>query len=164
MNKLTAKNSLNSLLKMFALTFSLFYVLSSMAAQSIDVSEAYVRATIPGTKISSAYMTIANHSANDVKLVAVKGAISDRIEIHEHTMADGMMKMRQVESLLIKSHDTTVLQPSGYHLMIFNLEKPLVPKQTVKLTLIFDDKNEVELELPVQSIKKQKKKAHEHHH
>lgn len=166
MNKLTAKTTLNKLLKLCAVSIAFLYVTNSVASENIEVSQGYVRATIPGTKISSAYMTIANHSSENVKLVAVKSDISDRVEIHEHVMTGDMMKMRQVESLLVKSHQSTVLQPSGYHLMIFDLVKPLKPEQKVKLTLIFDNKNKVELELPVQSIKKHKhkQKAHEHHH
>lgn len=166
MNKLTVKYTINWLVKFITLNLSFLYVANSFASGNLQVSQGYIRATIPGTQISSAYMTIVNHTSNDVKLIAVKSNISDRIEIHEHIMADGMMKMRQVESLLVKSHNSTVLQPSGYHLMIFNLVNPLEPEQKVKLTLVFDNNDEVELELPVQSIKKQKhkQKAHEHHH
>ena len=68
-------------------------------------------------------MTIKNSGKVVKKLVEVSGDISDRIELHEHTMADGMMKMRQVDNIEIPAQGKTLLQPSGLHIMIFNLTK-----------------------------------------
>ena len=143
----------------------LIFNLQAIAAEVI-VDSGYIRATIPGTTVSSAYMEIKNTTNKDIVLIGATSKVSDRIEIHEHVMNGEMMRMQQRESLTIAANDSVVLQPSGYHLMIFNLAEPLKVDDKVELTLQFSDKKETHFTLPVQSIKrkKQKESAHHHHH
>jgi periplasmic copper chaperone A len=135
-------------------------------AAEVIVESGYIRATIPGTTVSSAYMEIKNTTNKDIVLIGATSKVSDRIEIHEHVMNGEMMRMQQRETLTIAANDSVVLQPSGYHLMIFNLAEPLKVDEKVELTLQFSDKKAVNILLPVQSIKrkKQKESAHHHHH
>lgn len=135
-------------------------------ANDLEVEHGYIRATIPGTTVSSAYMEINNNTENDTVLVGATSKVSDRIEIHEHVMKGEMMRMIKRESLTIPANDHVVLQPSGYHLMIFNLVDPLKVDDKVDVTLHFSDNQDVIISLPVQSIKrkKQKESAHHHHH
>lgn len=139
---------------------------TSAFANDISVEHGYIRATIPGTSVSSAYMDITNKTKNDLVLIGASSSISNRIEIHEHIMSDEMMKMRQRESLTIPANDHVVLQPSGYHLMIFNLNTPLKVDDKVELTLHFSENKDTIITLPVESIKRKKQKdsAHHHHH
>ncbi len=129
-------------------------------AAPINVSDAYIRETIPGTTISSAYMTIENTTDKQRKLVGVSSNISKRIELHEHSMANGMMQMQQVESIIIKAKENVVLQPHGYHIMIFNLDTPLRAEQQVELTLLFANGDTQSITVPV----KGKKQLKHHHH
>ena len=92
-------------------------------------------------------------------------------------MSEGMMRMRQIDSINIAANAQVKLQPSGLHLMVFDLKQPLKDSQTITMTLHFAeliateavnatpaDLNliNVNVELPVRSIKK--KHAHHHHH
>lgn len=138
--------------------FCLFFSLNSVA-QSILVSEQYVRETIPGTQISSAYMTITNDSSRPVTLTKVTSDISKRIELHQHIMSEDMMKMQQVDSIRINANNKAVLQPHGYHIMVFDLQKPLQADTTIKLTLHFDNSEMLTIDVPVKGIK-----AKRHHH
>lgn len=124
----------------------------------VTVSDGYVRASIPGSDISSAYMRINNNNEKTVTLVRVTSKISSRIEMHQHSMDDGMMRMRQIDSISINGNSHVLLQPSGLHLMIFNLQQMLKHKDNVELTLHFSNEQSIVVQLPVQSIKKQ------HHH
>lgn len=126
---------------------------------AISVTKAHARATIPGTEISSAYMTITNTSATDKTLVSVTGDVSKRIELHEHSMSNGMMKMRQVQSINVSANSSTVLQPSGLHIMIFNPKKPLLPNSHIKLALHFSSGDTEHISIPVQKVM-----PHGHHH
>ena len=74
---------------------------SEKESSMVEVKQAYIRATIPGTSISSSYMEIENKFAKPVTLLKVTSEISPRIEIHQHTMVDGMMRMRQIDSIEI---------------------------------------------------------------
>ncbi|HBY87991.1 MAG TPA: copper chaperone PCu(A)C, partial [Colwellia sp.] len=75
----------------------LFAMMSNVyAAKTITVSDGYVKASIPGSDVTASYMTLRNTSNKAITLQKVSSTVSDRIEIHEHSMADGMMRMREV--------------------------------------------------------------------
>lgn len=126
----------------------------------ISVEDGYVRESIPGTSISSAYMTIKNLSSTDTRLVSASSEVSERIEIHQHTMVDGLMRMRQRDYVDILANNSTVFQPSGFHLMIFNLKQPLKAKEEIIITLHFDNQSSLEVNYTVQGLKQKK---HHHH-
>jgi copper(I)-binding protein len=115
----------------------------------ILVEQAYIRSSIPGTTITSSYMTIENKGEKTVTLLGANSKISPRIEIHQHSMSDGMMRMRQVDSIDIKARQRIVLQPSGLHLMLFGVKKPLKAQEKVELTLNFSNKSSVTVQVPV---------------
>jgi copper(I)-binding protein len=143
--------------------------LSAQASSNITVESGHIRETIPGTVISSAYMTINNLSSSEISLIKATSDISDRMEIHEHTMENGMMNMQQRPSIKIAGNSRVILQPSGLHLMIFDLKKPLKDGEIIPITLKFTTHADVLIKLPVESIKRKKhveKKAaqtHSHH-
>jgi len=164
---------------LFSLLISCNFVSFYGAANSISVSEdanilivnGYVRATIPGTSISSAYMEIENKSAETITLISINSKASPRIEIHQHTMLDGMMRMRKRDTINIKPKERVKLQPSGLHLMLFNVENPLKAQESIELIFNFSNKNSIAMQLPVYSPVQEKKaaqkmspKMHEHHH
>tara|TARA_R110000744_G_scaffold20336_3_gene53370 strand:- start:8792 stop:9217 length:426 start_codon:yes stop_codon:yes gene_type:complete len=125
----------------------------------ILVENSYARESIPGTSISSAYMTIKNLSAKNIRLIAASSVVSERIEIHQHTMVDGLMRMRQRDYVEVLAQNSTVFQPSGYHLMIFDLKHPIKAKENIIITLHFDDQSRIDVNYTVQGIKQKK-----HHH
>ena len=134
----------------------------SLASENakLVVENGYARESIPGTSISSAYMTIKNLSAKNIRLIGAASAVSDRIEIHQHTMSDGLMRMRQRDYVEISAQNNTVFQPSGFHLMIFDLKQPLKAKENIIITLSFDDQSSIDVNYTVQGLKQKK---HEHH-
>ena len=144
------------------LTVCSFNALSYTQGGAIAVDGGYVRETIPGTAISSAYMTITNGSDQALTLTGASSKRSPRIEIHEHSMSDGMMRMRQKAAIIIKAKETVTLQPSGLHLMVFDLPGPLKQGETMPVTLHFLGGQKVNIELPVRGLKK--KNNHHHHH
>lgn len=134
------------------------------------IEQAFIRATIPGTSNSSAYMEIVNKGGNTIALLSVSSNISPRIELHQHTLIDGMMRMRKLNSIDIKAKERVKLQPSGLHLMVFDVKTPLKAQQHVELTLNFSNNESVSLQIPVyspiqeQAAQKSVPKMHKHHH
>ena len=134
------------------------------------IESAYARATIPGTSISSAYMEIENKDNNTIALLNVTSPASPRIEIHQHRMNDGMMRMVKLNSIDIPPKERVKLQPSGLHLMLFDVKKPLKAQQQVELTLNFSNNTSVTIPVPVYSPAQERtsqetmSKMHEHHH
>ena len=126
----------------------------------ILVEDGYARESIPGTSISSAYMTIQNLSSKNIRLIAASSVVSERIEIHQHIMADGLMRMRQRDYVEISAKNSTVFQPSGFHLMIFDLKHPIKAQENIIITLHFDDQSSIDVNYTVQGLKQKK---HHHH-
>ncbi|WP_448211755.1 copper chaperone PCu(A)C [Colwellia sp. MEBiC06753] len=148
-------------------TIALSLAAHSIYAAEVEVSNGYIREVIPGNKITSAYMTIDNLSSKTIKLVGAKSEDIPTIEIHEHVMTDGMMKMGQVPMIAIEANAQIKLQPMGYHLMMFGVDASLKAGKTVEVTLLFDGAEpqspvSVTVMLPVESIK-QAKSQHHHH-
>lgn len=167
-NLLRFTKTLGSLRIYSLITISIFNFLAltkALAATGITVEDAYVRETIPGTTISSAYMKIINASAKDLTIVKATSSASSRVELHEHSMADGMMQMRQVEDISLPAQTSVVLQPSGLHVMLFDLKQPLQAGQSIELVLHFANGSEQLVRVEVQSIKqKRAQQTHHHHH
>ncbi len=136
-----------------SLLFSGLLLLSmQVSANPLTVEDAYVRATPPNSKNSAAFMVINNAGNKEVKLIAASSDIADRVELHTHINEDGMMKMRQVEEIVIKAQNTAVLQPGGYHVMFLNLKQPLKEGQSVAIRLYFDNGEQIEVAAPIKKV------------
>jgi copper(I)-binding protein len=102
---------------------------------TVQVSNAWVRATVPGQPVAGAYMDLRADRA--AKLVRVTSPVAKRGEIHEMKDDGGMMTMRAVDSVELPAGATVSLAPGGLHVMLFELAQPLVAGRKVKLTLEF---------------------------
>ncbi|PKG39500.1 copper chaperone PCu(A)C [Psychromonas sp. Urea-02u-13] len=138
-------------------------LLSCLAnATTFSVEDAYIRATPPHTQNTAAFMHINNNSDKSLKLVAASSDIAERVELHSHTMSDGMMKMRQVDDIAINANAYTELRPGSFHVMFFDLKAPLAEGTTIKLKLYFDNGDEIIVDAPVKKITMQTKIKHNH--
>ncbi|MBE0369211.1 MULTISPECIES: copper chaperone PCu(A)C [Pseudoalteromonas] len=132
----------------------------------VSIDDAKIRAFLPAAKSTAAYFTLENK--RDTKLTLVKATISGlgRVEIHEHVHHNGMMKMQQVDKLVIKAKTQVKFQPGGYHLMAFEPKSALTTGEKRKLTLHFANGEQVFTQIHVVSLKdsfKKVKNAHHHH-
>jgi len=125
-----------SLLSLFL--FSLI-IGSADAADKLVISDAWVRATAPGQQVGAAYMTLKSNA--DITVTKVQSNVTGSVEIHEMAMNNGVMKMRMKDSLPLSAGKPFKLGPDGFHLMLFDLKKPLKPGDQVAFTLEFKDKN-----------------------
>lgn len=106
------------------------------AAANVQVSDAWARATMPGQKVSAAYMTI--RSDADAKLVGVSSAAVPRVELHEMKMDGEVMRMREVGTLALPAGKPVKLEPGGYHIMLMNLDRAIAAGEAVPLTLTIE--------------------------
>ena len=133
------------------ISFILCFGIMTKAYANLDVTvvNGYLKASIPGSDVTAAYMTIKNASNSKVTLKKVTSGLSDRIEIHEHSMSDGMMRMRKVEDVVIEAKSEMLLQPSGFHLMIFSLTQQITEQDVAAFTLHFSNDVKINIQLPV---------------
>lgn len=123
------------LIKLACISALAFSSLSAYA--EVSVSDAWARATRPAQKVGAAYMTL--ESTENTNLVKVESPAAGTVEIHSMTMTDGVMKMRMLDNLELPAGEAVKLAPGGYHLMLFDLAKPLKDGETVEFTLHFKD-------------------------
>lgn len=105
---------------------------------SIEIKNQWVRASNDGQDVSAAYMTIVSNE--DTSLIAIDSDVADVIEIHSMSMENGVMKMRMLDTLDLIAGKPTELSPGGFHLMLFDLKKPLAAGKEAHFTLHFKNK------------------------
>ena len=136
------------------------------AADWVTIDNAWVRNTLPGQNVSAAYMTLTSQQ-KDTTLINVKSDVTDSVEIHSMSMQNGVMKMRMLKELPLTTGTPYKLAPGGYHLMLFDLKKPLNSGDKVNFVLTFKSgKHEQKqtLTVVVQSADEAAQDDHGHHH
>ena len=103
----------------------------------VAIMDNWVRANAPGQSVGAAYMTLL--SAHDSTMIKAEADIAGSVEIHSMKMENGVMKMRMLEELPLKAGKAEKLAPGGFHLMLFDLKKPLTAGENVNFTLSFKD-------------------------
>ncbi len=123
-------------------------------ADQITVNDPYVRAVPPVVKTSAAFMQFQNTDAVERFLVSASTPAAAAVELHMHTMDEGVMRMRQIAHIHLPPGETVSLEPGGLHIMLFDLSAPLAPGDTVPITLNFDDGSSKQVSAEVRSVKK----------
>lgn len=126
---------------------------SPASSGAVRVSGAWAPATPKGAPVGAGYMTIANDGAAAVRLTGGQSAVAERVEIHAMSTIGGVMRMRPIEGgLEVPSGGSVELKPSGMHLMLIGLKRPLVAGESVVVTLIFADGARLETPLEVRTM------------
>jgi copper(I)-binding protein len=102
----------------------------------VKVEDAWVRGTVATQKATGAFMRLT--SSTHARLISVSSPIAGVVEIHEMSMANDVMKMRQVDGLDLPAGQATELKPGGYHIMMMALTGPVKGGDMVRLTLTFE--------------------------
>jgi copper(I)-binding protein len=119
----------------------------AVTAGDITISGAAARFLLEG-RPGAVFFTIDNKGEAD-RIVAASSALTDRVELHTHTMSDGVMKMRQIEAIDVAASGKTELKSGGLHIMMFDV-KPLPEKGSmVPLTLTFEKAGKVDIKAMV---------------
>ena len=121
------------------------------AAQPVQVSNAWMRPTVPGQQATGAYMSLTAPKA--LTLVGISTPAAGIAEVHEMKMDGDVMKMREIPALALPAGKTVNLKPGGLHVMLMDLKQPVAKDTRVPMTLRFKDAAGVEsmlnLVLPV---------------
>jgi len=120
-------------------------------AQTVEVKDAWARATVQGQMATGAFMKLTSKEGS--RLVAASSPVAGVTEVHEMVMDNNVMKMRAVPGLDLPAGKAVELKPGGYHVMLMDLKAPLKKDTTIPLTLVFKDargvESRTELKVPV---------------
>ncbi|RZL57958.1 MAG: copper chaperone PCu(A)C [Variovorax sp.] len=125
----------------FRSTALAFAACASLGAQAqVTVKDAWVRATVPQQKSTTAYFQAS--AGTDSRLVSVTTTLTPVAELHEMAMSDGVMRMRKLDGgIALPAGKTIELKPSGQHVMLMDLAQQVKVGDKVPLTLVFEDRN-----------------------
>jgi copper(I)-binding protein len=124
-------------------------------AAEVQIINSTVRQPLPGRTVSAGYFTINNSGTQTVSLVAASSPWFEKVELHQHSYVDGMMRMERVNSIAIAPNQTVHLQPGGLHLMLFTPNQPLQLDQQVPIELELDNGQKISVAAVVTKIPKQ---------
>lgn len=130
------------------------------AMAQVTVSEAWVRGTVAQQKATGAFMTL--NAAQDSRLLSASSPVAGVVEVHEMTMTDNVMRMRQLDSLALPAGKPVKLMPGGYHIMLLQLQRPLVEGDKVPLTLELEDAKHVRSKVTVEAVVRPLTGGHQH--
>lgn len=157
---------MNSISRIFCLLFAMVLT-GGVQAQTVEVKNAWARATVQGQKATGAFMQITAPAATT--LIGVSTPVAGVAEIHEMKMDGDVMRMRPLpKGLELPAGKAVQLKPGGYHLMLMDLKLPLQKDTTIPLTLTLRDSKGVqstqELRVPVLSAAPAGQAEHQHKH
>lgn len=122
-------------------------------AGPLVIEAPWSRATPGGAKVAGGYLRITNTGTTADRLVGGTFARSGAVQVHEMSMANGMMTMRELPGgLEIPAGKSVELSPGGYHLMFMGLKEPLKEGETVSGTLTFEKAGSVDVSFAVGGI------------
>lgn len=117
------------------------------------MSNAWVRASVPGQQVGAAYLEISSLRA--AALVDANCSVAAAAELHAMSHEDGVMKMRSLERIDLPAGRTVKLAPGGNHIMLLGLKRQLKAGETVGLTLVLQHpdktRTRVQISAPVRS-------------
>ena len=125
------------------------------------LSSAWSRASTGIKRPSAVYLSITNTSSEHGQLTAVHTPTAKRAELHRHFMDNGVMRMRQVDTVEIPAASTTILKPSGFHIMLFNLKFLLKEGDMFPVSLTFEKAGKTTVMVHVAGVGSDK--AHKKH-
>ena len=125
-------------------------LLNSAHAQ-VAVSNAWVRATVPGQQATGMFGTFT--AKQDSTLVSASSPVASTVEVHEMKMEGDVMKMRAIPALALPAGQAVALKPGSYHVMLMGLKKPLPDGSSVPLKLVIEDAQKkpstIDIKVPV---------------
>jgi hypothetical protein len=94
---------------------------------TVQVTDARIRAVVPGQDKTAAYLTLTNRGATPFVLQGAESAQARAIEIHVIEREGDTVRMRRIPELAVQPGSTVRLEPGGLHLMIFGVTDPPDP-------------------------------------
>jgi periplasmic copper chaperone A len=98
--------------------------LPAWACPGLGADGARIPEAPPVASVLAGYARLRNDSAQPLHVDAVSGADFGSVEMHEMSMANGMMQMRPLAGLDIPAHGSITLDENGKHLMLMNPKHP----------------------------------------
>jgi copper(I)-binding protein len=126
---------------------------STVKAGALVIEQPWSRATPGGAKVGGGYVRITNTGSTPDRLVGGSFAASGRVELHDMSVSDGVMRMKPVEGGIDIAPGATVeLKPGGTHAMFLDLQRPLREGERIEGAFIFEKAGAVPVTFTVRGL------------
>ena len=101
---------------------------------------------------SAMYFTIVNNGSKADTITGVESKIADIVQIHETFKRDNdRMGMREVKLVTVPPKSKVEFKAGGYHVMLIDTQKNLMPGSTIQATLLFKHAGKIEIKATVRN-------------
>lgn len=121
----------------------------AMACGNLNISDAWVRAAPPTASVMAGYLTLGNDSSEPVSVTAAASPSFERVEMHDMTHENGVMRMRKLDQIEIAAGAKAELAPGGRHLMLIQPKGVFAVGDEIEVTLTLCGKHAQVVKLPV---------------
>jgi len=130
----------------------------------IRIVHPFATPTAPSANVGAVYLDIDNQGDAAARLIAARTPRAEVTELHNMTMDNGTMRMFKVDAITVPAGETLKMRPKqGYHIMLINLEKPLIKDEKFPLWLSFEGHDEVKVNVWVEEAGSDNADHHHHH-
>ena len=136
----------------YGIAAALLLLLSQVVQADLVIRDGHVRAPIPGTTSTAAYMTLQNSGDEPLAVTRVTTSAAGSAKLHNSMNHNGMIHMVGVDSLNIPAGSIVELKEGGMHVMLEEPAATIRPGTSVELTLHLADGTAVTTSLPVRSV------------
>ena len=121
-------------------------------AGDLQIGHPWTRAVAASAPTAAGYMTIRNAGAAADRLIGSEAPQASKVEMHEMSLTDGIMRMRPIPGgIAIPPGQEVRLAPGGQHLMLIGPQGGFTQGARVLLTLVFERAGRVDVELAVEA-------------
>ncbi len=92
---------------------------TAVSAQDVTIHDAWIAEAPPSATVLAGYARVHNAGAAPRRIVGARGDGFSAIQLHSMRDDDGVMRMRQLDSIAIPAGGDALLAPGGDHLMLF---------------------------------------------
>jgi len=121
--------------------------------EDVVIEDAWSRASIGTSRPGVAYMTLRNAGTEPVVVTGLRTDLAMMPMIHATTTdVQGVTRMAHMDEVEIAAGKTVALAPGGLHVMLMDLQRPMVEGESYSLSVIFADGTEATVDVPILGI------------
>jgi len=117
----------------------LLLVSQVVAADSVQIREAWIPAAPPVVRVMAAYLVVENITSKPVSIRSITSPLFGVIEIHKTEVRDGMASMHKLEKLSVPAHSQLEFKPGAMHLMLMDRKQNLAIGDKVPLQFVLEN-------------------------
>ena len=114
------------------------------------IENAWTRAAGELGGAAEVYFALRNTSEAMIDLIVIRADAASIETLHKTSVgSNGATRMSAIPELRVEPDASATLEPGGLHVMLIDLEKPLVEGSTLSLRLTFYDGEGLTIEVPI---------------